>query len=360
MNRELLSKALGEISESYIAEAYRPLPEDASSASERIVHMKKKRMITAALAAALAFVLGITAYAAWSIHAERQQELRDKLQIDENNVSSYVEYDVASSEPADGLTLLSAVNNGQQELVYVNIAPVSAEEAASSFLDFTWSVEGTEITGSASPEFSAESSSVYYGTDASALTQRAYDPETQTLTLVCFLDVNSINQAMEELGTESIPLTVHMFTGDLYEGSVASRSFGPATFALTEEEFRYFDFGGALYHDPELDRDIELVGLELTPFSAEWLVRFEGDEAVEAEKYDGFEAYRSWFELENKMCQEMKLIFSDGSERFIGGALYSFYEDGAVHLWYSWKNSAIDIGAVRRIVLGDLILWEAE
>ena len=40
MNRELLSKALCEIDESFIAEAYRPVPEAASSSSERIVHMK--------------------------------------------------------------------------------------------------------------------------------------------------------------------------------------------------------------------------------------------------------------------------------------------------------------------------------
>ena len=64
MNRELLSKALCEIDESFIAEAYRPLPEAASGSSERIVHMKKKRIITFALAAALTLALGAMAYAA--------------------------------------------------------------------------------------------------------------------------------------------------------------------------------------------------------------------------------------------------------------------------------------------------------
>ena len=64
MNRELLSKALCEIDESFIAEAYRPVPEAASGSSERIVHMKKKRIITFALAAALILALGAVAYAA--------------------------------------------------------------------------------------------------------------------------------------------------------------------------------------------------------------------------------------------------------------------------------------------------------
>ena len=64
MNRELLSKALCEIDERYIAEAYRPVPEAASGSSERIVPMKKKRIITFALAAALILALGAMAYAA--------------------------------------------------------------------------------------------------------------------------------------------------------------------------------------------------------------------------------------------------------------------------------------------------------
>ena len=63
MNRELLSKALCQIDESFIAEAYRPVPEAASGSPERIVPMKKKRIITLALAAALILALGVTAYA---------------------------------------------------------------------------------------------------------------------------------------------------------------------------------------------------------------------------------------------------------------------------------------------------------
>ena len=64
MNRELLSKALGEIDEAFIAKAYRSVPEEAAStSSERIVQMKKKHMLTFALAAALILALGVAAYA---------------------------------------------------------------------------------------------------------------------------------------------------------------------------------------------------------------------------------------------------------------------------------------------------------
>ena len=64
MKRELLSKAFGDIDERFIEEAYRPIPEDASGTPERIVHLKKKRIITFALAAALILSLGIASYSA--------------------------------------------------------------------------------------------------------------------------------------------------------------------------------------------------------------------------------------------------------------------------------------------------------
>ena len=64
MKRELLLKAFGHIGEKYIAEAYCPVPRDAAGTPERIVRMKKKRIITFALAAALMLSLGIAAYSA--------------------------------------------------------------------------------------------------------------------------------------------------------------------------------------------------------------------------------------------------------------------------------------------------------
>ena len=82
MNRKLLSKALCEIDESFIAEAYRPVPEAASSSSERIVHMKKKRMITFALVAALMLSLSIAAYAASLINSPQAAERVAKEEIE--------------------------------------------------------------------------------------------------------------------------------------------------------------------------------------------------------------------------------------------------------------------------------------
>ena len=352
MKRELLSKAFGEIDESYIGEAYRPVPEAAAGSPERIVHMKKKRIITLALAAALTGALGITACAVWSIHAQRQQALKADLRIGENHAVSYTEYDVPN-EPADDLVLLSAVNDGQTQRVYLNVSPVSAAEA-SAYMEsvlFTADIEGTPFGGNAVPVLS----SAPIGSDemGAAVLQDAWDSETQTLTLQCFLDVNAVLQAMQSLGTETVPLSVRMYT----DGEV-SRTFGPVPFALTENELRVFDFGHALYHDAELDRDIELIGLELTPFGALWKVHYEQDAAIQEHKYDDWEAYKPWCDLEDKVCREAVIIFSDGTE-LSTGALNSHYANGAVQLWSSWKK-AVNMDEVQRIVLGDQILWEAK
>lgn len=63
MKRELLSRAFGNIDESYIMEAFRPFPKNRSSSSAITAHMKKKRIIILALAVALMLALGIVGYA---------------------------------------------------------------------------------------------------------------------------------------------------------------------------------------------------------------------------------------------------------------------------------------------------------
>ena len=354
MKRELLSKAFGEIDESYILEAYRPVPGAASSSPERIKPMRKKRMITFALAAALMLALGVTAYAVWSIHAKRQQELKADLMIEENNVTGYKEYELPEAQDS-GLVLLSTVNDGQEQRVYVNISPVSEEEAAAfpNQTEFWWKIQGTEIGGFAAPQLPAGSS--LSGADAirEAVMANAYDRETQTMTLQCYLDVNRIREALAGSESGSFPLEVQMKSGDREE-----RTFGPIPFSLTEEQSRYFDFGHAVYHDEELNKDIEIVGLELTPFSAVWKVNHEAAADLHRPEADQA-AYRDWSLLEDKVCIEAKLIFSDGTEFSTGGALSTPYENGTVNQFCGW-GSAINIDDVRRIVLGDLVLWEAK
>lgn len=66
MNREQVFESLAGIDDRYVAEAASYAPGHADSASERIVHMKKKRIITFLVAAVLMLTLSVTAYASYT------------------------------------------------------------------------------------------------------------------------------------------------------------------------------------------------------------------------------------------------------------------------------------------------------
>ena len=352
MNRELISKAIGNIDDRFIAEAYRPVPEDASRSPERIVQMKPKRLFTLALAAAVILSLGIAAYAVWSIHTARQQELRSDLKIDENNAESYVEYQVPDTT-SEGVVLLSAVNDGEEERIYVNVSPVSEEELAGfpGLLHFFCTIDGTEYGGFAAPALPADLSLAGEVGIHTAVLEYAYDRDSSTLTLQCYLMTDMLEKAVEELGTESVPLSIFVAKGE-----EEPRCFGTIPFSPTEKQLRSFDFHHARYVDPELGKEIEILGLDLTPFTAVWKVTYPEAAAFHTPEAD-WDAYRDYAFLEDEVCVESQILFSNGTSFSTGGALTCPYEDGAVHLHCGW-GSAINIDEVQQIVLGDLVLWE--
>ena len=352
MKRELISQALNMLDDRHISDTASFDPGAVQKSPERIAPMKRKSIISIALAAALILALGTAAYAAWSIHTARQQELKADLNIEESNVNSYVEY-VIPDDQEGGLTLLSSVNDGEMQRVYVNVSPVSEEEAA-GFADdrtFSWSFEGTDVGGFAGP--SIPSGVTLYGDDEirEGILKYSYDKETQTLTLRCLIEDMFIERASAALGTDELPLMVHMSGG-----AEELRTFGPATFTPTEERTRYFDFGPAVYRDAELDRDIEIVGLELTPFAAVWKVSYEDAQLCHSPGADP-SVCEPWSILEDRVCIETLLYFSDGSSFSTGGALTCPYKDGVVELHCSW-GAAIDLDDIQKIVLNGLVLWE--
>ena len=352
MKREILSQALDRLDERHISDTAVFSPGAVRGSPERIGSMKAKRIVTLALAAALILALGAAAYAAWSIHLQRQEELKEDLQIVESRADSYVEYQVPD-EQSDGLVLLSSVNDGTEQRVYVNVSPISPEEAAGfpDDFDFSWSIRGTRVGGFAAPQLPVDLNLSGSEEIRAAVLEYAYDQDSQTMTLQCYLSVEQVNKALAELGDSSVPLLVHLYAGDQ-----ELRSFGPVSFSMTEAQQRVFDFGGVRYYDEELDKEIELLSLELTPFSAVWVVRYDDAAAFHRPGAD-WDAYRDWATLEDRICMETRLIFSDGSGVTTGGVLAAPFEDGAVRLHCGWGR-AIDINDIRQIVLGDLVLWQ--
>lgn len=358
MKREIISEALNSLDDRHISQTGAFIPELMHSPPERTKSMNRytakgtvKRFVTLLIAACLVLSVGIAAYAAWSVHAARQENVRADLNVVENKIESYVEYEVPDTQK-EGLVLLSAVNDGQEQRVYVNISPVTEAEAA-GFPEnalFSWCVEGTKLWGIAGPVLPADVSVSGAEEIRAAVLEHAYDPATETMTLRCFVNVAAAKKVQEEWGCSELPLVLKM------EIDGETKSYGPVPLVLTEEQRRDFDFGPALYYDEELDKEIEIVGLELTPFSAVWKVAYEY--AADFHKPDAdWDAYQPWSMLEDKVCMEAKIILADGSSFSTGGALTTPYSDGVVNLGCSW-GAAIDINSVERIVLGDLVLWE--
>lgn len=307
---------------------------------------------TALIAAVIAALMGLTALAVgMSIHQRRQQELRRDLAIDRSAVGSYTEYPVPAEEtaPVEGVTLLSTINDGDFQKIFMNVSPVTEEELKlfPGGLSFTWGIDGSEHGGFAAPalpsDLSVSGDEIY-----PAVRQHSYDPDTRTLTIVAHADSAFLAEAMG--GKDSVPLRISMWEGDRL-----LRSFGPVDFTPTEAEKRVFDFGGLRYYDAELDKEIELVALELTPISAVWRVRYEGDAEFHRERNQ--EKLNEWGRMEDRVCEAV-IRFADGSEFCTGGPMTVPYENGTVNLHCAWGR-AIDINAVTDITLGDLTLWEA-
>ena len=104
MNRDRAFQALSGLDDKYIAEAIRYAPEDAAGAPERIVNMKKKRIITLALAAALLLALGVGAYAVnTAVATPEAAERVARAQIEEWKSLGLISQEVAFEGPATNI-----------------------------------------------------------------------------------------------------------------------------------------------------------------------------------------------------------------------------------------------------------------
>ncbi len=113
MNRETLFDALAWIDDRFIAEALRYSPEAASGSPERIVHVKKKRIISLALVAALMLALGVAAYAAYnSVSTPQAAEKAALEQIDEWRELGLINKNAIFDRPADNIVEIEEENGG--------------------------------------------------------------------------------------------------------------------------------------------------------------------------------------------------------------------------------------------------------
>ena len=251
MNRDMLSKALGDMDPRYVAQCSRYAPGEAAGPPERIAKMKMKRIVSIALAATLLLALGAAAYAVSSIHAARQQALKAQLQVEEHNVESYTEYETTRED--SNLVILSAVNDGENQRIFINVSPVTEQELSlfPGELSFVWSIDGSELGGFAGPQLRPDRSLSGKEEIRAAVMEDAWDAESETLTLLCYIPVEQLHTLMANRSGSGMVLRAAM-----YEKDREIRDFGSADFTPTAEERRVFDLAGAVLRDGEQEIEI--------------------------------------------------------------------------------------------------------
>ena len=346
-------------------------------------HRGSRRFVTIAAAAALLLALGVTAYAISSIHQRRQAELKESLSIEENQVESYVEYDTGSEENMPGITLLSAVADGEIQRVYVNISPISRENvsACAGTAKFAYSVDGGNTFGFADPYVPEEEwlklSESDYVTENNPDTggeiqyvnpaavsrlwlEYAYDEETQTLTLECQI----LRSEMD--CTKPVELRIWGITmRPKDEGGTdvsLDRDYGSVSFNPTGLEVRELMLDTpVVFENSETGECGSIEGLTVYPTGLTWLITHPDAENVHRSDWTEEERaeYRplqvSWLNSIDNALHGAKLNFNDGTTLDIPVVVRMPYEDGWAKGVTYWKKT-ININAIESVeIMGQTV-----
>lgn len=372
---------LDQIDDAYVLEAAET-GERRASAKRKRLGRPTRRLAALAAAAALLLALGVTAYAISSIHQRRQAELRDSLGIEENQVESYVEYDTGTGENTAGITLLSAVADGEIQQVYVNISPVSPEEVTACAVTekFVWSIDGGNTFSFAEPyvpkeQFTISESDMttFYDPDtgvenwhvnpdvvAERMLTYAYDEETQTLTLRCSI----LRSEMD--CTKPVELRIWGITmRPKDEGGTdvsLDRDYGSVSFNPTGLEVRELMLDTpVVFENSETGECGTIEGLIVYPTGLTWLIAHPDAENVHRSDWTEEERaeYRplqvSWLNSIEEALSGAKLNFTDGTSFAIPVIVRMPFEDGWAKGVTYW-TAAININAIESVeIMGQTV-----
>ena len=341
-----------------------------------------RRFVTLAAAVALLLALGVTAYAISSIHQRRQAELRDSLGIEENQVESYVEYDTGTGENTAGITLLSAVADGEIQQVYVNISPVSPEEVTACAVTekFVWSIDGGNTFSFAEPyvpkeQFTISESDMttFYDPDtgvenwhvnpdvvAERMLTYAYDEETQTLTLQCNI-LRSEMDCTKPVELEIWGITVTPLKSGGTDVSL-DHDYGSVSFYPTGLEVRELMLDTpVVFENSETGECGSIEGLTVYPTGLTWLITHPDAENVyrsdwtEEEKAEYQPLQLSWLNSIEEALSGAKLNFTDGTDCAVQGILSMPFEGGYVKANCAWQQT-INISAIKGVeIMGQTV-----
>ncbi len=364
--------------------------ETAPSARVRV----RKVSRTLLLAALLSTLFVTSALAVGlSIHARRQEQL-NRVLTQGQDVAGYTEY-ALPTENEGGVTLLSAVGDGEFELVWLNLSPVEPDEVprfmlgeevegGTRFYDIGCRLRQDEtVRGRAdyvnSIEFAPEDWST--GTDAAGNEYRTvapermeqryreqyYDEATKTLT-VC------LRFAADELRTgEPAELEVDLvtlFSADGHTEPVSwseqaelVRSFGTTSFVPAAEETLVYLFPEPfVFENPETGGHGEIRGIELVASGVNTYVWNEDQEKIfvspdSTHVAEGqMELWLSWANAaERAMAENITLNCADGSTALLVPTVASHRENGIEKLISSGRLELWDIHSVESVTVGETV-----
>lgn len=362
MKRESISQALSLVDQRYLLEALaleapgfdRAAPEE--DRMKRSKHGAKTARRTLLIAAVISAFFAVTAFAVgYGIHQQRQQELRQRLEIDAHQVESYVEYpaptekEVLSAGTGEiTVTPLSSALNGEFVNLYFNVSPVELSMALPIEDCICCCVDGG-TPQFASGVFTDPDFRFIPGEDTLYPEDVMYDPETKTMTMFCRLWSNEV----EIGGTAEVQVML----------GPAEQEIGRFTIQLPEQESRSCLFSQPLRFTAEgMDMSGSVLGVELRPSCMYFIV----------EDKDAEEIYNSPDDFETLSQEEQEqrrflngtwaravdrvtcgtLHMADGTNFEVPGCNSSSGRENGVSRWYAdWPLQTIDINAVTAITI---------
>ena len=346
---------------------------DIESAAQMLRHqnkskkrIRKKRIITFALAAALILALGTVSYAIGvSIHRQRQEELREQMQIDENQVTDYVEYPVAEEPedaPAEGVTLLSTMNDGEFQRVWVVINGVTPEmiERLESSEQVDWEGQPLPANGHRYCIIYATMDGESYFDAITPLHFRdGYDPESQTLTTECAILLDELEQG-QKVTLRFVMADTIVYEMDHSEGELVSE-LGSVEVERTSQAVRTVWFPEPVSFENGVYGKGEFLGAEISASGVNWILRHDGvsqmyrshEYADDAERQAYQELEQSWLAAIEEVERTASVNFSDGTSREVGLPMSSSKPEGdTVKDICLFGRGTIDINQVISITIG--------
>ena len=348
MRREEISRALSMLDQKHILEALEPAEPggEAPKVNDMKItkHGARNLRRTLLIAAVISLFFAVSAFAiGYGINLQRQQELREQLQIDENQVEEYTEYPLpeetgeeVSSEGEMTVALLSSIGGVEYDTIYINVSPFEKEWVHGQ-LPVGASFDGGESFATCAP--------------AMKNGEMIYDEATKTITFECHRFHNS-------------PYTDEMIVA--YGQGDSKRELGRFQLSISQVETRLCLFEKPVeFSVDELGKTGRLLGVELYSSGMTWLLENEDSERLyyyakglrfEDLSREDQEWIRSveapWANAISAVTQGT-LHMADGSDMEPRSAESGDYQDGIVKLYGSFALSTIDPDDVVSITLFD-------